>query len=83
MKEKVYGKQKIYYPDQSGFKEVSADELNAMEKEIENMEAKLRQAESEIKEAQNELKYLVSEVTTEELKSNVEKVRSLKNFQSI
>ena len=75
MREKTYGKQKVYLVDQSNFKEASSDELKNMEKQIEDTEKAVKSTEQTLKEFQMQLKDLSSSLTTEQARQQVSEVR--------
>ena len=77
VREKTYGKQKVYLVDQSNFKEASSDELKNMEKQIEDTEKAVKSTEQSLKEYQMQLKELTSSLTTEEARQQVAEVRFL------
>ncbi len=80
MREKTYGKQKVYLIDQSGLSEATPEELRAMDIKVEELEKAIKEGEAGCKHAQSELKDLTSSLTTEEAKAQAEAVRVPKCF---
>ncbi|XP_014665357.1 PREDICTED: homologous-pairing protein 2 homolog [Priapulus caudatus] len=66
IKEKVYGKQKVYLPDQSGFPVVDDAELKKMDMQINQMTEKLKGSQGSLHTMENEIKTLKSSLTTEQ-----------------
>ncbi|XP_070566002.1 homologous-pairing protein 2 homolog [Ptychodera flava] len=74
IKEKVYGKQKVYAPDQSQFPTVDEKELKSMEEKIRQLNGKLQQSQSDCRKYDSELHALNSAMTTEEAKTKLAQV---------
>ncbi|EGD75114.1 hypothetical protein PTSG_06769 [Salpingoeca rosetta] len=53
--EKVFGKQKIYFPLQSEFPKLSKEELTALDKELEELKAEMKGLQSECDQLQSKL----------------------------
>jgi 26S proteasome regulatory subunit (ATPase 3-interacting protein) len=81
--EKVYGKQKVYSIQQSTLPVATPAEIEAMEKEIKRLENELKEREAVYSASQKELKILLSTLTTEDLKKEIDitakQVEELKN----
>lgn len=67
IKEKIYGKQKIYFADQSQFKDVSDEDLKEMDSQISKLNAELQTLTQSCRQLDSELKELSSSLTTEEI----------------
>jgi len=74
VREKTYGKQKVYLINQTGIPEASPEELKKMDAEIEEKERRLKEIESNVKAMQSELKALNSSMSTDEARALVHKV---------
>lgn len=93
IKEKMYGKQKIYFADQSQFKDVSDEDLKEMDSQISKLNAELQTLSQNCRQLDSELKDLNSSLTTEEItkenkqlkeessgyKTRLEKIKSATN----
>uniref|UniRef100_A0A8C6TL26 Homologous-pairing protein 2 homolog n=1 Tax=Neogobius melanostomus TaxID=47308 RepID=A0A8C6TL26_9GOBI len=93
IKEKTYGKQKIYFADQSQFKDVSDQDLKDMDNQISTLNAELQTLTQNCRQLDSELKELNSSLTTEEItkenkqlkeecsgyKTRLEKIKSATN----
>ncbi|KAL4221911.1 PSMC3 interacting protein [Mactra antiquata] len=66
IREKVYGKQKVYVADQSQFPEVDDSEIKSMDTNIGDLTKTLQINMDEIRQLESELKVLNSCLTTEE-----------------
>ncbi|KAE8576136.1 hypothetical protein XENTR_v10004065 [Xenopus tropicalis] len=67
IKEKVYGKQKIYFADQEQFPNVSDSELKNLDAEITELSSRLQSSQQSCRQLESELKDLSSSLTTEEM----------------
>ncbi|XP_063281472.1 homologous-pairing protein 2 homolog [Pelobates fuscus] len=67
IKEKVYGKQKIYFADQEQFPSVSDSELKDLDSKITELSSKLQSSQQSSRQLESELKDLASSMTTEEM----------------
>ncbi|XP_064456009.1 homologous-pairing protein 2 homolog [Ornithodoros turicata] len=76
IKEKTYGKQKIYFADQSEFPEASESELAAMDQEIVTLGEKLQALNRKLQSQQSALSNVTNSLTTEEA---VEKIRTTRD----
>lgn len=73
IKEKTYGKQKVYFADQDEFPDVAESELAAMDQEINAMTGKLQDISRELQVREHLLSSLNNSLTTEQL---VEQIKS-------
>uniref|UniRef100_A0A8C7XB12 Homologous-pairing protein 2 homolog n=1 Tax=Oryzias sinensis TaxID=183150 RepID=A0A8C7XB12_9TELE len=76
IKEKTYGKQKIYFADQSQFKDVNDADLKAMDHEISALCAEVQSVTQSCRELDAELKELNSSLTTEEMVAEIQQLKS-------
>nr|XP_033774045.1 homologous-pairing protein 2 homolog [Geotrypetes seraphini] len=76
IKEKVYGKQKIYFADQDQFPSVSDSELKRLDSQIAEMSSQAQNIQQSCRQMDIELKELNSSLTTQEM---VKKIEALKN----
>ncbi|GCC20070.1 homologous-pairing protein 2 homolog isoform X2 [Chiloscyllium punctatum] len=67
IKEKVYGKQKIYFADQSQFAAVGETDLKTLDSEISELSEKFQNVQQCCRQMEAELKELNSSMTTEEV----------------
>ncbi|XP_037331652.1 homologous-pairing protein 2 homolog [Pungitius pungitius] len=74
--EKMYGKQKIYFANQSQFKNVSEEELKAMNSQISQLTAEAQALTHSCRQLDAELKELSSSLTTEEMMSEVRELKA-------
>ncbi|XP_033639241.1 homologous-pairing protein 2 homolog [Asterias rubens] len=74
IKEKIYGKQKVYFADQSQFPAVDESELKSMDAEINDLTGKLQMSQSTCKQQENELRKIDSSMSTEDAKQRLEQV---------
>ncbi|XP_022247124.1 homologous-pairing protein 2 homolog [Limulus polyphemus] len=65
--EKTYGKQKIYFANQSQFPDVEEKELNAMDAEILTLSGTLKEIQSSVRSKESLLEALNSSMITEEI----------------
>lgn len=73
IKEKTYGKQKVYFADQDEFPDVAESELAAMDQEINAMTGELQDISRELQVREHLLSSLNNSLTTEQL---VEQIKS-------
>ncbi|XP_054614635.1 homologous-pairing protein 2 homolog isoform X2 [Dunckerocampus dactyliophorus] len=90
IKEKTYGKQKIYFADQAQFKDVSDADLKAMDCRISALNEEVQALSQSCRQLDAELKELNSSLTTEEMMSEMGRLKEecsssrerLKNIKS-
>ncbi|XP_018426358.1 PREDICTED: homologous-pairing protein 2 homolog [Nanorana parkeri] len=75
IKEKVYGKQKIYFADQEQFPSVSDSELKNLDAQISELSIKLQGTQQSYKQLESELKDLNSSMTTEEMLKEIKELK--------
>ncbi|CAL8265247.1 homologous-pairing protein 2 homolog [Gadus morhua] len=75
IKEKVYGKQKIYFADQSQFTQVNDADLKAMDNQISGLSTQVQSINQSCRQLDAELKVLQGSLTTEELTSEIRKLK--------
>lgn len=71
VKEKTYGKQKIYFVDQKEFSTSSNTDLQSMDAEINNMSFTLAELQKQIKNSESVLGTLEKSITTEAAKDEL------------
>ncbi|KAF7225753.1 homologous-pairing protein 2 homolog [Nothobranchius furzeri] len=76
IKEKIYGKQKIYFADQNQFKDVKDDDLKAMDGQISELGAELQSLTQSCRQLDAELKGLNSSLTTEEMVAEIKELKA-------
>ncbi|XP_033999721.1 homologous-pairing protein 2 homolog [Trematomus bernacchii] len=76
IKEKSYNKQKIYFADQSQFKDVDDVELKAMDAQISQLSADVQSITQSCRQLDAELKELNSALTTEEVMSEIKELKA-------
>ncbi|XP_032394527.1 homologous-pairing protein 2 homolog [Etheostoma spectabile] len=76
IKEKAYGKQKIYFADQSQFKDVNDADLKAMDCQISQLSAEMHSLNQSCRQLDSELKELNSSLTTEEVMSEIKALKA-------
>ncbi|XP_028311731.1 homologous-pairing protein 2 homolog [Gouania willdenowi] len=76
IKEKIYGKQKIYFADQAQFKDVKDSDLKAMDGQISELNAEVQALTHSCKQLDSELKELNSTLTTEEMTSQIQELKA-------
>ncbi|XP_027898613.1 homologous-pairing protein 2 homolog isoform X1 [Xiphophorus couchianus] len=76
IKEKMYGKQKIYFADQSQFRDVSDADLKAMDKQISELSAEVQTLTQSCRQLDTELKELNSSLTTEEMMAEIQELKA-------
>lgn len=74
VREKTYGKQKVYLINQAGLPESTTDELKAMDALIESKEKNLRVLEVRLKEAQAELRAVNAQMPTVDAEALLDQV---------
>lgn len=74
IKDKTYGKQKIYFANQDEFPDVAEAELSAMDQEIGDLNAKLQEVTRQLQARESQLSALSHSLTTEQL---VEKIATV------
>ncbi|XP_064421459.1 homologous-pairing protein 2 homolog [Latimeria chalumnae] len=76
LKEKVYGKQKIYFADQDQFSAVSDSDLKRLDSQISELSTKVQSVQQSCRQMDSELKELNSSMTTQEMKTEVEQLKN-------
>ncbi|XP_037544691.1 homologous-pairing protein 2 homolog [Nematolebias whitei] len=76
IKEKTYGKQKIYFASQDQFKDVNESDLKAMDDQISEVSAELQTLTQSCKQLDAELKELNSSLTTEEMAAETKELKA-------
>ncbi|TNM96937.1 homologous-pairing protein 2 homolog [Takifugu rubripes] len=76
IKEKIYGKQKIYFADQGQFRDVKDADLKEMDCQISELSAEVQSLNQGCKQLDSELKELTSSLTTEELVSEIRELKA-------
>ncbi|XP_056096996.1 homologous-pairing protein 2 homolog [Rhinichthys klamathensis goyatoka] len=76
IKEKVYGKQKIYFADQSQFADVSDAELKKMDSRIAEISTEVQTISQSCRQLDTELKELNSSLTTAEMKAQIQELQA-------
>lgn len=80
VREKVYGKQKVYTVDQMQFPQATSDELRTMDENVEQLEKLCKQNQDEVHQLNNQLKLVNSSMTTEDARALVEKVKNIIHY---
>ncbi|XP_035603281.1 homologous-pairing protein 2 homolog isoform X2 [Oncorhynchus keta] len=75
IKEKTYGKQKIYFADQAQFAEVSEADLKAIDSHISDLSTQVQAISQGCRQLDAELKELNSSLTTEEMISEIQELK--------
>ncbi|KAK7940573.1 hypothetical protein WMY93_003899 [Mugilogobius chulae] len=75
IKEKMYGKQKIYFADQSQFQDVSDDDLKEMDAQISKLNVELQSLTQNCRQLDSELKELNNSLTTEEITKEIKQLK--------
>ncbi|XP_071386580.1 homologous-pairing protein 2 homolog [Centroberyx affinis] len=76
IKEKIYGKQKIYFADQAQFKDVKDADLKAMDSQISELNTEVQTISQSCRQLDAELKELSSSLTTEEMMSEIRELKA-------
>ncbi|XP_017288985.1 homologous-pairing protein 2 homolog [Kryptolebias marmoratus] len=76
IKEKIYGKQKIYFANQDQFKDVNDADLKAMDGQISELSAELQTLTQSCKQLDAELKELNSSLTTEDMAAEIKELKA-------
>ncbi|XP_041824628.1 homologous-pairing protein 2 homolog [Melanotaenia boesemani] len=76
IKEKTYGKQKIYFADQSQFKDVNESDLKTMDSQISELSAEVQSLTQSCRQLDAELKELNSSLTTEEMMAEIQELKA-------
>lgn len=71
IKEKTYGKQKIYFANQDEFPDVAEAELSAMDQEISDLNAKHQELTRQLQSRESQLSALSQSLTTEQLNEKI------------
>uniref|UniRef100_A0A8D1VPG3 Homologous-pairing protein 2 homolog n=1 Tax=Sus scrofa TaxID=9823 RepID=A0A8D1VPG3_PIG len=75
IKEKVYGKQKIYFADQDQFDMVSDADLQGLDAKIVALTAKVQSLQQSCRHMEAELKELTSALTTPEMQKEIQELK--------
>ncbi|XP_027949798.1 homologous-pairing protein 2 homolog isoform X1 [Eumetopias jubatus] len=75
IKEKVYGKQKIYFADQDQFAMVSDADLQGLDAKIVALTAKVQSLQQSCRHMEAELKELTSALTTPEMQKEIQELK--------
>ncbi|XP_072299096.1 homologous-pairing protein 2 homolog [Eucyclogobius newberryi] len=75
IKEKMYGKQKIYFADQAQFKDVSDNDLKEMDTQISKLNADLQSLTQNCRQLDSELKELNNSLTTEDMNNEIKQLK--------
>ncbi|XP_072502647.1 homologous-pairing protein 2 homolog isoform X2 [Notamacropus eugenii] len=75
IREKVYGKQKIYFADQDEFDTVSDTDLKDLDDEILSLTAKVQSVQQSCRHMEAELKELTSSLTTPDICKEIEELK--------
>ncbi|KAG9474243.1 homologous-pairing protein 2 homolog [Eleutherodactylus coqui] len=75
VKEKVYGKQKIYFADQYQFPDVSDTELKSLDDQISGLSSKAQSVQQSCRQLETELKDLNNSMTTEEMMKEIKELK--------
>uniref|UniRef100_A0A3P8NLL5 Homologous-pairing protein 2 homolog n=1 Tax=Astatotilapia calliptera TaxID=8154 RepID=A0A3P8NLL5_ASTCA len=76
IKEKIYGKQKIYFADQAQFKDVNDADLKAIDHQISELSEEVQSLTQSCRQLDAELKELNSSLTTEEMVSEIQELKA-------
>ncbi|XP_063816097.1 homologous-pairing protein 2 homolog isoform X1 [Pseudophryne corroboree] len=76
IKEKVYGKQKIYFADQEKFPSVSDLEIKNLDVQITEITSKVQNTQQSCRQLESELKDLSSSMTTEEMIKEIKELKA-------
>lgn len=74
MREKTYGKQKVYVFSQEQFPPLDEKQLQEMDGQVAELTTSLREKERHLGETETQLKTLIATPTTQEAQDKVEKV---------
>ncbi|XP_040187756.1 homologous-pairing protein 2 homolog isoform X2 [Rana temporaria] len=75
IKEKVYGKQKIYFADQEQFPSVSDSELRNLDAQISKLSTTLQGTQQSCRQLESELKDLNKSMTNEEMLKEIKELK--------
>ncbi|XP_007482234.1 homologous-pairing protein 2 homolog isoform X2 [Monodelphis domestica] len=75
IKEKVYGKQKIYFADQDAFDTLSDTDLKGLDDEILSLTSKVQSIQQSCRHMEVELKELTNSLTTPEMCKEIEELK--------
>ncbi|XP_045889939.1 homologous-pairing protein 2 homolog isoform X1 [Micropterus dolomieu] len=76
IKEKTYGKQKIYFADQAQFKEVKDVDMKALDCQISELSEEVQSLNQICRQLDAEVKELSSSLTTEEMLSEIRELKA-------
>ncbi|XP_053309930.1 homologous-pairing protein 2 homolog [Spea bombifrons] len=75
IKEKAYGKQKIYFADQAQFPSMSDSELRSLDSQVTELSSKVQSAQLTCRQLESELKELTNSMTTDEMLKEIAELR--------
>ncbi|XP_068118783.1 homologous-pairing protein 2 homolog isoform X2 [Hyperolius riggenbachi] len=75
IKEKVYGKQKIYFADQEQFPTISDPELKQLDAQVSELNSQVQSAQLSCQQLETELKELNSSMTTEDMMREIKDLK--------
>ncbi|XP_048223148.1 homologous-pairing protein 2 homolog [Perognathus longimembris pacificus] len=75
IKEKTYGKQKIYFADQDQFDVVSEADLHSLDAKIVALAAKVQSLQQSCRHMETELKELTNSLTTPEMQKEIQELK--------
>ncbi|KAL8603662.1 hypothetical protein ACOMHN_017159 [Nucella lapillus] len=75
IKEKVYGKQKVYGADQALFPDVNEDEIKSMDQQIGTLTQQIQAEQDGIRKLETELRSYGSALTTEQAKAECQRTQ--------
>lgn len=75
LREKAFGKQKIYFADQEQFETVSDADLQGLDTKIVDLTAKLQSLQQSCRHMEAELKELTSVLTTPEMQREIQELK--------
>ncbi|XP_067332093.1 homologous-pairing protein 2 homolog isoform X2 [Channa argus] len=75
IKEKIYGKQKIYFADQAQFKDMNDTDLKAMDCQLSELNTEALSLTQTCRQLDAELKELNNSLTTEEMMSEIQQLK--------
>ncbi|XP_062388257.1 homologous-pairing protein 2 homolog [Sardina pilchardus] len=75
IREKTYGKQKIYFADQAQFTDVSDSDLKTMDTRISELSSQVQEVTQSCRQLESELRELNSSLTSEEMTSEIQELK--------
>ncbi|XP_046548943.1 homologous-pairing protein 2 homolog [Haliotis rubra] len=76
IREKAYGKQKVYVADQSNFPDVDDAELKSMDAKIVELTESVQQVQDRVRKLESELKTLNNAMSTDDAKMETERIEN-------